>query len=120
MSVKDFDRYDDELTAQPSKGANYTDMNVERFKGIKIEPLANWPDDLIVATLCGMDYNTNLWAGVNLQDDMDVVQIDKLTNAGERYFFKMLMKADTQIAFGEEVIWLDKRAAQEPEPDPEP
>ena len=114
MSIGDFDKYDDELTAQPNKGANYTDMNPERFKGVRLIPLANWPDDLIVATICGMDYNTNLWAAVNLQDDMDVIQIDKLTNAGERYFFKMLMKADTNTAFGEEVIWLD---AREPEPE---
>jgi len=119
MSVADFDKYDDELTSQQFKGANYTDTNPERFKGIRLVPLANWPNDLLVATICGMDYNTNLWAGVNLQNDMDVIQIDKLTNAGERYFFKMLMKADTNTAFGEEVIWLDMRQA-DPDPDPDP
>lgn len=111
MSIADFDQYDEELTQQPNKGANYTDMNVERYKGIRIVPLSNWPDGLIVATVCGMDYDTNLWAGVNLVDDMDVIQIDKLTNAGEKYFFKMLMKADTNIAWGEDVILLDGRAA---------
>ena len=110
-SIKDFDRYDDELTAQPNKGANWTDTNAKRFKGINIEPLANWPDGCPVATITGMDTNTNLWGAVNLQDDMDVIQIDKLTNAGERYFFKMLMKADTNIAFGEEVVMLEKVAA---------
>ncbi|MCR5714399.1 MAG: hypothetical protein K6F98_05670 [Bacteroidales bacterium] len=110
MSVEDFDLYDDELSAQSYKGADYTDTNARRFKGIAIEPLANWPTGLLVATICGMDYDTNLWAGVNLVDDMDVIQIDKLTAAGELYFFKMLMKADTQIAFGEEVVWLDKRS----------
>ena len=111
MSVGDFDVYDDELSAQPNKGANYTDMNVERFKGIAIEPLANWPDGLLVATICSPDYDTNLWAAVGFQNDEDIIQIDKLTNAGEKYFFKMLLKADTAIAFGEEVVWLDKRAA---------
>ena len=110
MSVTDFDQYDEELTQQPNKGANYTDMNVERYKGIRIVPLSSWPEGLIVATVCGMDYDTNLWAAVNLVDDMDVIQIDKVTNAGEKYFFKMLMKADTQIGFGEEFIALDWRA----------
>ena len=109
MSIADFDKYDEELTQQPNKGANYTDMNVERYKGIRIVPLSNWPEGLVVATICGMDYDTNLWAGVNLVDDMDVIQIDKLTNAGEKYFFKMLMKADTNIAWGEDVIMLDCR-----------
>lgn len=112
MSIADFDKYDEELTQQPNKGANYTDMNVERYKGIRIVPLANWPEGLIAATICGMDYETNLWAGVNLVDDMDVIQIDKLTNAGEKYFFKMLMKADTNIAWGEDVVLLDGREAE--------
>ena len=31
------------------------------------------------------------------------------SNASEMYFFKMLMKADTQIGFGEEFIALDWR-----------
>lgn len=109
MSIADFDKYDTELTALAQKGPDYQDMAQRRYKGITIEPLALWPDDFLVATITGMDYNTNLWAGVNLQDDMDVIQIDKLTNAGERYFFKMLMKADTQCAFGEELVVLDTR-----------
>nr|DAU31083.1 MAG TPA: major capsid protein [Caudoviricetes sp.] len=115
MGVTDFDQYDEELTQQPNKGANYTDMNVERYKGIRIVPLSSWPEGLIVATVCGMDYDTNLWAAVNLMDDMDVIQIDKVTNAGEKYFFKMLMKADTNIAWGEEVVLLDSREVEDAE-----
>jgi hypothetical protein len=106
MSISDFDTYDDELTNKTVKGVDYTDISARRYKGIAIEPLASWPDGLIVVTICGMDYNSNLWIAVNLQDDANVIQIDKLTNSGERYFFKMLMKADTNIAFGEEVIML--------------
>jgi hypothetical protein len=109
MSINDFDTYDTALTTLQQKGPDYTDMALRRYKGITLEPLVNWPDNLLVATICGMDFNTNLWAAVNLQDDMDVIQIDKLTNAGERYFFKMLMKADTQTAFGEELVVLDTR-----------
>lgn len=115
MSVTDFDQYDEELTQQPNKGANYTDMNVERYKGIRIVPLSSWPEGLIVATVCGMDYDTNLWAAVNLVDDMDVILIDKVTNVGEKYFFKMLMKADTNIAWGEEVVLLDSREVEDAE-----
>ena len=115
MSVTDFGQYDEELTQQPNKGANYTDMNVERYKGIRIVPLSSWPEGLIVATVCGMDYDTNLWAAVNLVDDMDVILIDKVTNAGEKYFFKMLMKADTNIAWGEEVVLLDSREVEDAE-----
>ena len=111
MSVNDFDKYDDELTAREAKNASETDVNAMRYKGITIETLASWPDDLIVATLCSPNASSsNLFAAVNLSDDEDVIQIDKLAPASELYFFKMLMKADTNIAFGEEFIVLDKRA----------
>lgn len=110
MSVNDFDKYDDELTQRESKNTSETDVNTRRYKGITIETLAAWPDDLIVCTLCSPDAGGNLFAAVNLQDDEDVIQIDKISNASELYFFKMLMKADTNIAFGEEVVVLDKRS----------
>nr|WP_276865779.1 hypothetical protein [Bacteroides heparinolyticus] len=110
MSVEDFDRYDDELTQLANKGAAPTDINQERYKGIPFEVLAQWPQSLVVATLCDSGMNGNLFAAVNLQDDENVIQIDKWANASELYFFKMLMKADTQIGFGEEFIALDWRA----------
>lgn len=100
-SIEDADAYDDELIALPNKGADPTSTNAKRYKGIPIEPLADWPQGTIIATVATNDLNSNLWAGVSLVDDYNCVQIDKLTNAGEKYFFKMLMKADTNIAFGE-------------------
>lgn len=109
MSVNDADRYDDELTLRYAKGANWTDTNSLRFKGTTIKTVASWPDGLIIGTVATPTDKSNLWGAVNLQNDFNVVQIDKLTNAGERYFFKMLMTADTNTAFGEEVVMLDVR-----------
>lgn len=109
MSVDDADRYDDELTQREAKGSNWTDTNSMRFKGTTIKTIASWPDGLIIGTVATPTETTNLWGAVNLQNDFDVIQIDKLTNAGERYFFKMLMTADTNTAFGEEVVMLDAR-----------
>lgn len=109
LSIEDFDKYDDELTAREHKNSSETEVNSKRYKGITIETLAAWPEGLIVATLCSMGSDGNLFAAVNLQDEENVIQIDKLTNAGESYFFKLLMKADTNIAFGEEFIALDSR-----------
>lgn len=111
MSVNDFDKYDDELTEREYKNSSETDINSMRYKGIPIETITSWPDDLIVATLCAPDASrSNLFAAVNLSDDEKVIQIDKIAPASELYFFKMLMKADTNIAFGEEFVVLDKRA----------
>lgn len=109
MSVEDFDQYDDELTQLANKGTAPTDINQERYKGIPFEVLTQWPQGLIVATLCDSGMNGNLFAAVNLRSDENVIQIDKWANASELYFFKMLMKADTQIGFGEEFIALDWR-----------
>lgn len=109
MSTEDWDKYDDELTDQSSKGSDTTGTNPKRFKNIPIEDMAEWPEGVIVATICGMDLDTNLWAGVSSVNDFDAIQIDKLTNAGEKYFFKMLMKADTNIAWGDEVVLYDER-----------
>lgn len=109
MSVDDFDKYDDELTEREAKNTSETDVNAHRYKGITIETLAAWPDGVIVATLCSMGADGNLFAAVNLQDDENVIQIDKISAASELYFFKMLMKADTNIAFGEETVVLDSR-----------
>ena len=112
MSVNDFDTYDDELTAREGKNASETDVNAMRYKGITIETLAAWPDGVLVATLCSPSASTsNLFAAVNLSDDEDVIQIDKLSSASELYFFKMLMKADTNIGFGEEFVVLDSRTS---------
>lgn len=109
MSVDDFDRYDDELTKREHKNSDETEMNRKRYKGITIETVAAWPDGVIVATLCSPDADGNLFAAVNLQDDESVIQIDKYSNAGELYFFKLLIKADTNIGFGEEFVVYDGR-----------
>lgn len=110
MSVEDFDKYDDELTERESKNASETEVNRMRYKGITIETVAAWPESVIVCTLCSMDADGNLFAAVNLQNDESVIQIDKISAASELYFFKLLMKADTNIAFGEEFVVADFRA----------
>lgn len=110
MSPTDFNKYDDELTSREYKNRDETTRNIKMYKDIKIETLAAWPDDLVVATLCSPNaMTTNLFAAVNLQDDEHVIKIGPVSNMSELYFFKMLMKADTNIAFGEEFIVLDSR-----------
>lgn len=110
MSVEDFDKYDDELTERESKNASETEVNRKRYKGITIETVASWPEGVIVATICSQDPDGNFFAAVNLQNDESVIQIDKVSNASELYFFKLLMKADANIAFGEEFIVADFRS----------
>jgi len=111
MSVEDADIYDDVLTAREHKGTDYTDSNPERFKGIKIVPLAAFPKNVVVAAVASPDLDSNFWAGVSLTDDADTIQIDKLSNPSELYFFKMLMKVDTNIVWGEDIVLYDGRSS---------
>lgn len=109
MSVEDFAKYDDALTALSVKGPDHTKMASKVYKEMPIEVLTEWPEHVIVCTIATNDMTSNLWAGCNLVNDYDTIKIDKLTNAGERYFFKMLMTADTEIAWGEQVSIYDGR-----------
>lgn len=114
MSVEDHEILDFVLTEKPFKGADYSSITTEKFKGFQLVPLANMPKDVIFATYATDGIDSNLWAAVDLADDEDVIKIDLLENAGERYFFKMLMKVDTNIAFGEDVVLWDGRGVPAP------
>lgn len=108
MSKADADAYDDELADQVAKGKDPTEKNAERFKGHRVVGLTGWPEGLIVGTLCSLDENkTNLYAAVNLLNDYDCILVDKVSAASELLFVKMLMKADTQIAWDEAVTIFD-------------
>lgn len=109
MSSADFDKYDNELTDLHHKGADPTTTNVARFKGKRIAALNDWPDGVIVGTICSLGTDSNFYAGCNLANDYECLQVDKVQASGERYFIKMLMKADTQIAWGQLVTLLDTR-----------
>lgn len=67
----------DEPTQLTAKGTIPTDINQARYKGIKIKVFSQWPESLMVATLCNSGRNGNLFAAVNPQDDENVIQIDK-------------------------------------------
>lgn len=108
MSAGDFDRYDDEIT-DSTKGADPTSQNALRFKGKRIVGLADWPDDVIVATTASLDLDSNLWVACNLASDAEAIKVDRVTNAGELFFFKMLMKVDTNIVWGQLCVLLDAR-----------
>ena len=109
MSIEDFDIYDEVLTQKTAKGADHTSTNAERYKKIRIVPLANWPKNVIVAAVSSTSLDSNFWAAVAFGDDAETIKIDRLENAGELYFFKMLMKADTNIVFGEDIVLFDGR-----------
>lgn len=109
MNTKDYSEYDAELKAQYGKNIDPTGVREQAFDGTRIVRLAYWPKGLVIATLVGEGEESNLWAGVNLNNDGETLFVDKVSNAGEKYFVKILLKADTNIAWGGYVTVLDKR-----------
>jgi hypothetical protein len=107
MSVEDFDILDYVITEKPFKGADYTNINSERYKGISIVVLPDLPKDVIFAAEGTSGIDSNLWIGVNLSEDSEAIKIGKVAENGELYFFKMLMKADTNYVYGEDIVLWD-------------
>lgn len=105
MDVAMFDLYDQALIESNFKHANYTNTNVERFRGIEIVPTNGVPVSTIVAAVAGTGVDSNLWMGIDYVNDGEVLQIEKLQNNSEEYFFKMLLKADTTIAKPKELVF---------------
>ncbi len=107
-SHEDFDLYDSVIT-RSTKGKGWDEINKASFKNIRLVPLVAMPKDDILCTIGNTKLTSNLWAGVSYVNDAAAVKIDKVTNAGERCFFKMLMKADTQLKFGEDAVLYSRK-----------
>lgn len=105
MDVALFDLYDQALIESNFKHADYTNTNVQRFRGIEIVPTNGCPTSTIVATIASAGMNSNLWMGVDYVNDAEVLQIDKVQANSELYFFKMLIKADTVVAKPSELVY---------------
>ncbi len=106
MDQNSWDLYDQYLTDKTVKYTDNTEMNQYRFKGKRIIPLNAIPKDTIVGGVFTNGMDSNLWMAVDYASDENVLQIDKLQNNSELYFFKMLLKVDVNIVRpGEIVIW---------------
>ena len=100
-----FDLYDQALIESNFKHADYTETNIQRFRGIQIVPTNGAPAQTIVTAVANTGLDSNLWMGIDYVNDADVLQVEKLQANSELYFFKMLMKADTVVAKPSELVF---------------
>lgn len=106
MDVETFDLYDEYLTDKMVKYKDNTGINEYRFKGKRIVTLNSLPKDTIIFAQATSGQDSNFWMGVDYANDENVLQIEKLQANSELYFFKMLLKMDTNIVRpGEIVLW---------------
>lgn len=108
-SITDCDNYDEELKLNTYKNGDLTIQQTLAYNGVPVVGLAQWPEGLIVLTLADATLESNLFAGVAWGDDETFILSDKVSNAGEKYFLKMLMKADTNFAFADYIVICDER-----------
>jgi len=89
-------------TSQTFKGVNTTDRGINLYKGYEVVPVAGMPDDTIVFTESINDVSSNLYVGMNSMEDNNL-QLMRLQNNSELFFFKGLMKYDTQYGFSDQI-----------------
>lgn len=89
-------------TSQTFKGVNTTDRGINLYKGYEVVPVAGMPDDTIVFTESINDVSSNLYVGMNSMEDNNL-QLMRLQNNSELFFFKGLMKYDVQYGFSEQI-----------------
>lgn len=104
MDYNTWDMYDQYLTAKEHKYVDNTQINARTFKGKQIIPMVAFPDNTIIFGKFSSGRDSNLWMSVDVADDINVIQCDKLQNNSELYFFKALMKIDVNIVKPSEII----------------
>ena len=104
VSYATYDFYAQSQIAQTYKGVDTTKEGVPTFKGREVVKIADFPDDVIIVAKGTAGMDSNLWVGINSVAD-EGLQLQRLRPEGELFFIKLLMKADTQIGWGSEVVY---------------
>ena len=104
MSPKTHRLYGDALRNLTNKSIAPEDGPPAIFEGKRLVPLVGFPNDTLLWAVSSADLDSNLWMGAASVQDAQAIQIDKVSAASELFFFKMLLKVGTQIAFPEETV----------------
>lgn len=104
MDWSSWDAYDQYLTAKENKYVDNTTVNVRTFKGKRIVPLTALPDNTIILGKFTDGRDSNLWMSVDVANDINALQVEKLQANSELYFFKALMKVDVNIVKPGEIV----------------
>lgn len=99
-----YDRY---LTDKVYKNANDTELNVAKFKAIKVTPITGIPEHTIVLSKFGKDISSNLWMGINwaAPKDEDAFVINRLAPNSRMYFIQMRMMMDVNWVRLNEIVF---------------
>lgn len=104
MDHASFDHYDQYLSDKQVKYSDNTEINKYKYKGKRIVPLVGIPEHTIVLGVFTTGMDSNLWMGIDYQNDAEVLRIDRLQANSELYFFQMRMKMDVNIVRPAEIV----------------
>ena len=95
--------YQDASVNIPLKGQLPQSGQAQPWKGYEVIALAGIPDNTIVFCEGLDDPTSNLYIGMNSEEDNDL-EIKRVSNPSELFYFKGLMKYDVQYGFSEEIF----------------
>lgn len=106
MSVESEQIYQTALTTGLTfKGLNTMEAGVKPWKGYQVVSVAGMPNDTIIFCEGLLDTSSNLYVGMNSMEDNNL-QLMRLQNNSELFFFKGLMKYDVQYGFSDQIaLW---------------
>lgn len=104
MDYATWDKYDEYVSSKEFKYTDNRQENQHMFRGKRIIPMTALPENTIIIGCFTTGTDSNLWMGVDYANDEDVLQVDKLQNNSELYFFKVLLKMDVNIVKPAEIV----------------
>lgn len=99
-----FDLFCQAQIAQTNKGVDFTQVGINKFRGIKVVPIPDFPNDYYQIAVGAPDMSSNIWMGMNSTDDESTIQLKQLQANSELWFIKGLAKIDVQYGWNEEVV----------------
>ena len=104
LSYASYDLYAQSQINQTYKGVDTTQEGVARFKGKDVVRIADFADNTMIVAKGMATTESNLWVGINSIADEGLV-LRQLQANSELWFVKLLMKADVNYGWDEEVVY---------------
>lgn len=105
VSYSTWDLYAQSQINQTYKGIDTTEEGVMMFKGKRVVRIADFPNNTYVIAKGNANPSSNLWVGMNSSDDDTNVKVAMLQANSDYMFIKMLMAADVNCGWFEEIVY---------------
>jgi hypothetical protein len=105
LSEEDHDKYREALVALDYKSIDATQAAPLIYRGKPLVVLTDLPENKMYATYTSPQRSSNLWLGVRGKVDSTTIKVAAVQANSDLWFFKMKMAADTQIKWGQDVVF---------------